>query len=210
MYETLPLDDPLWRDLKASPGGTGGFAAELLRQVYSDVDSEDSLTELQEQICHQNSFGEVAYAVVPHLVEIAKRSSHDRRVQCLVSIAYTLASALEYPDVVAPSPPRLRDAYERSKLEALQLATAELCSPLKDPAESAYLLQLVAAVQGHATIAKIILSWPTYFCPHCGEDICSEADEEYDASAGAHRGPQSPSGEEQRSVTGHRLWWRWW
>jgi hypothetical protein len=210
MPNVLPLDDPRWSELQASPGGSGETAAMLLRQLSGNGDAEDAWTELYQQICHQNSFGEVAYAVVPHLVEIAKHAGNKRRMECLGYIASVLASALWYPESVAPVPDDLRETFEVAKEEALRLAAAELAKPMADSVASLELLKLVAAFHGHATIAILIEAWPDYRCQVCGEEICAENDVNYDPGPSKGSARQAPSESSKEPEAKRRKWWRAW
>jgi hypothetical protein len=182
----LPLDSPRWQELEASPGGTGKLAAQLLLQIRADTDSEEftidhALQELIHQMCHQGSMGmgQVAYAAVPHLIDIAEGATEALRLNCLACVGAVIGSSVHLPDEISPSPDDLVETYEKAKQRALQLVTAELSHPIADPVTSLYLLQIVAALHGHVTISNLIQSWPDYTCPICDEDMCAKNDVNY-------------------------------
>jgi hypothetical protein len=183
--ETLPLNSPRWRELETSCGETGELTAQLLAQIRADKDSEeftvaDALKELFQQICHQGCVGQVAYAVVPHLIDIAERTTGAQRLDLLAWVGAVIGDSVSRPDEVPPVPDDLVETYDKAKQRALELATAELAHPIADPVISLYLLQIVAAYHRHTTIANLIQSWPGYTCPMCGEEWCATNDAYYD------------------------------
>jgi hypothetical protein len=65
----VPLDSPRWTKLQSSPGFNGELAARLLREIRAGTGG--NWPELYHQACHQFSIlGDLAYAVVPHVVDI--------------------------------------------------------------------------------------------------------------------------------------------
>ena len=66
----VPLDSPRWATLRSSPGFNGALAAQLLREIQAGTGAD--WAELYHQACHQFTLhGDLAYAVVPHVVDIA-------------------------------------------------------------------------------------------------------------------------------------------
>lgn len=88
----LALGAGRWSELRASPGGNGELARNLIREIragkYTDY------AELYQQACHQFSVGEVAFAVVPHVIEIAAGAPLRERLWPLI-IAGTVAASMK-------------------------------------------------------------------------------------------------------------------
>lgn len=169
----LPLNSPRWATLKASPGGSGALAAELLRAIRAGALSE--FGELYHQCCHQLTVGEVAYAVVPHVIDIARGLPARERLEPL-GIAGTVAACCRaFPSEVPPIPDDLRADYEASAQPALQLATTTLNEIGWRRGEVVELLAVVAACQGHCDLAIHLFlhggSDHDLHCPECGEYI---------------------------------------
>lgn len=170
----LPLDSSRWLTLRASPGGNGEFAARLLRELRDG--KEENWAELYEQTCHQFTLrGELAYAVVPHVVEIATHLPVHQQLWPLVIAGSVAACQMAFPSSSPPIPYDLTDDYAASAQVALQLATAALNVADWRRGEVAQLLGVVAALHGHCDLALHLLlhggSDGDLSCPECGEYI---------------------------------------
>jgi hypothetical protein len=204
----LDYDDQRWETLQASPGGTGELAARLLSQIRDGKGVDAAYAELYEQICHQGTVGEVAYAVVPHLIDIAKQSRPEQQYQPLAQIAAVLTCSVWFPDVCPAVPADLHGDYEEAKLQALRLAASRLQNHELDPVESLHMIQLVAIVHGQSTIAILIQRWPDYTCPSCDEVI--DFGDIDDAANGANDPAHSPEVSEVPPTARRKKWWRFW
>lgn len=151
----LSLDSPRWASLTASPGGTGELAARLLRAIRDGAGQKADWVELYHQACHQlDIHGDLAYAVVPHVVDIAGRLPVSDRVWPLVIAGTVAACRAAFPSRTPTIPNDLRTEYEASAEPALRMATAALVEPGWRRGEVVELLAVVAALQGHCA------TWP--------------------------------------------------
>lgn len=157
--------------LKASCGGKGELTVELLKQAKGgDLAAYD---ELNHQLCHQFSVGEVAYAAVPHLVELARIAEADVKVKPLAIVGAIAASRLVHKKTAPPLTDEWRDDYEKANEAALWLTAVALRERSSDPAESYELIATLAALQGHGDLAMFLFLGPhdDLSCPECGESI---------------------------------------
>jgi hypothetical protein len=67
----LALEDSRWKDL---PGNynDGSQTAALLRQAYAGIEFDTWFEDLAQELVHQYTVSEVAYAALPHLVQLAE------------------------------------------------------------------------------------------------------------------------------------------
>ena len=168
----IDLQSPEWHSILANPGGTGALTAQLLRQVIEgDLNAYD---ELYHQVCHQFTVGVVAYAAVPHLVQIARHADPQHRIRAL-SIVGTVAAALgAYPRSAALLPEQWRVEYLAANAEALVLAAESLRQSGLDMSDAQELIATVAALHGHTDLAMLLFlqgGSPEFSCPECGEPI---------------------------------------
>ncbi len=169
----LALDSPRWATLRGSSGLTSALAHRLLREIWDGTGSD--WAELYHQVCHQVSVGEVAYAVVPHLIEIAARLPIRERLWPLDIAGIVAACCAAFPSRTPPIPEDLRADYEAAARPALLMATAALNEKGWGRGEVVELLGVVAAFQGHCDLAIHLLlnadGHGDLNCPSCGEYI---------------------------------------
>ena len=169
----LPLDSPRWTTLNASPGGSGAQAARLLQAIRAGAICE--FGELYHQCCHQLTVGEVAYAVIPHVIDVARNLSVRERIAPLGIAGTVAACRMAFPSQAPPIPGDLRADFEGSSQSALQMATEALCERNWRRGEVVELLGVVAAYQGHCDLALHLFlhggSDHDLSCPECGEYI---------------------------------------
>lgn len=170
----VPLDSPRWTTLRSSPGFTGELAARLIREIRAGTGVD--WAELYHQACHQFTInGDLAYAVVPHVVDIAGRLPVRERLWPLL-IAGTVAACREaFPSSSPPVPDDLRADYEASAQPALQMATLALSETGWPRGEVLALIGVLAAFQGNCDLAMHLFlhggSDDDLHCPECGEYI---------------------------------------
>jgi len=161
----LPLDDPRWRELR------GGYrvpydASSALRRLER---GEEVWEELWRELHHQGAVGEASYAVVPHLVRIAKRlPARDRNL-------YALASTIEverHRKTNPPLPDWLAQAYRTAWQDLLELAIDDL-RHVEDALALRSILGAVASAKGSLKLGALI--------SRCDESEIDEILEEYDA-----------------------------
>ena len=167
----LALESDRWSQLNASSGiGNGNFAAELLRQIRAG--QTEPYDELGHQICHQMSVGEVAYAVVPHLVDLATNAAPANRLKPLSLVGYVIASRACLLSQAPEIPEGLLADYEAAVTHALPLALESLRKTSWSPYDANHLIATVSALHGRADVAmQLFLSSPDLTCPECGEYI---------------------------------------
>jgi hypothetical protein len=170
----VPLDSPRWATLRSSSGFNGELAARLLREIRAGT-GED-WAELYHQACHGfNIHGDLAYAVVPHVVDIASRLPVRERIWPLVIAGTVAACRMAFPSSSPPVPDDLRAEYEASAQPALQMATVALSETGWRRGAVVELLGVVAAFQGHCDLAMQLFlhggSDHDLSCPECGQYI---------------------------------------
>jgi hypothetical protein len=145
----------------------------------SSEDYVDCWQELYHHACHQFTLGEVAYGVVPHVVEIAGRLPMKDRVWPLAIVGTIVALHTCAPGD-PPIPDDLQADYEAAVKPALDLATAALRE--ESPEDVVGLLAAVAAFQGHCDLALYLFQQgdPSVQCPSCGHDISWREDADPD------------------------------
>lgn len=144
----LPLDSPRWSTLRSSCSARPGAA--LARELLESIVAGDleAFAELGHQTCHQGSVGEVAYAVVPHLVAVARAEpGSDRGGQALSLVGWIVASR-EIDAHADPCRSDLASSYASALPEALDLAASALRRSIADPGTCWSLIGTVAALQG--------------------------------------------------------------
>lgn len=166
----LSLESKRWTELKASPGGDGNLALRLLKQARGG--DAAAFDELLHQVCHQMTVGEVAYAIVPHLVELARHSVLSDRVHALTIVGWVVAAAQLN---MAPAVPADLDSdYRESQQPALILTLRALEDSSHDRNVVLDLLGVAAALKGNPHLAIHLLLHDgngDLSCPGCGEYI---------------------------------------
>ena len=165
----IDLESPQWKTAKASPGGNGALTADLLRQFRDGDDS--AFGELYQQVCHQNTVGEVAYLAAPQMVAIARNSLPHRRALMLGIVGSIVASMNSYPRSAAPIPDTLRAEFLASCEDARNLAGESLRQGGLAANDSFQIIGALAAFHGHYPLALLMNGGPQMSCPSCGEPI---------------------------------------
>ncbi len=168
----LDLNSPRWKQLKASPGGDGELAVALLRKVLNGDHS--AYDELYQQVCHQFSVGEVAYAVVPHLVDMAFSAPSELKISALNIVGAVAASRIAYRNSSARIPEDLEPEYIQANCKALEITAEALKKGRWKAQQSLELIATLTALHEHADLAlHLFLSGDSseMHCPNCGEYI---------------------------------------
>src|SRR5690349_17006490 len=99
----VPLGSPRLGALRTGPGFNGELAARLLREIRAGARAD--WPELYHQACHQFTIqGDLAYAVVPHVVDIADRLPIRDRLWPLIIAGTVAACRMAFPGT-SPSVP---------------------------------------------------------------------------------------------------------
>jgi hypothetical protein len=99
---------------------------------------------------------------------------------------------------------------EEAKRQALSLATSLLVNRELDPVQSLHLLQVVAIVHGHSTLAILIQRWPDYTCPSCDEIIDFGGIDDTTETEGADAPLHSTEVSDGAPTTHRKKWWQVW
>ena len=165
----LALDSPRWATIQASGGGTGALTASLLRQASTG--DEEAFGELYNQVCHQNTVGQVAYFAVPHLVQIAGEAKPQLRALMLSIVGSVVASRKCYPRSAAPLPAEAEPEFVQAIARARDLAARCLAEHEWSRDFSFDLIATLAALHDHADLNLFLQNGPDLSCPACGEPI---------------------------------------
>jgi hypothetical protein len=165
----LDLKSPAWATISASPGGNGVLTARLLGQLWDG--DESAWAELYQQVCHQNTVGEVAFVAAPHLVGIARNAKPRFRAILLGTIGSIVASGQCYGRGAAKLREEWKADFALACANARSLAAETLREPDLDPADSFELIATLAALHGHANLALLLQDGPRLSCPECGAPI---------------------------------------
>lgn len=161
----LELDDPRWKQLHGNYTN-GGHVAELLSEASKGTPSEDWYDDLFQELCHQYTVSEAAYAALPHLVDISSRLENvSKELLILAAACYTFAAQ----PGAAEMPAEFEAEWHAAARSAIPAAAKLLADPISDESELRYLLLSLASFNGKHDLAIAIESLDTLVeCPNCG------------------------------------------
>jgi hypothetical protein len=163
--KVLALDDPKWNDLQSNYG-TGSSVARLISRAVAGEALDDWYDDLFQELLHQYTLSQSAYAALPHLVEIA-RQRPETRMHLLVLIGACCAHSGD-PGLPA-LPAEFKEEWHSAIKEALTLITALLAEGQFTENEMRYLLASLAALHGHLQLSQIIEALDVEIeCSQCG------------------------------------------
>lgn len=161
----LTFDDARWGKLQ-STYGDGRRVSGLLSTAASGAPKENWYDDLFQELCHQYSVSEAAYAALPHLVALAAKPGIARN-DLLVLIGACFASA-QLPDA-PPIPVELQAEWDSAARQAIPLLGQALAEHGISESELRYLLFAIAALQGNPALAYFIEGFDSEIeCPNCG------------------------------------------
>lgn len=161
----LALNDGRWSELQ-STYGDGRRAARLLSIAAAGTPLDDWYDDLFQELCHQYTVSEAAYAAMPHLVVLAKQSETARK-HLLVLIGSCYASA-QLPNS-RPIPEDLAPGWHSAAKEAIPLVGNFLAEEEISETDLRYLLFSITALHGYRSLAYVIEGLDTEIeCPNCG------------------------------------------
>jgi hypothetical protein len=161
----LSLTDPTWSKLQ-STYGAGTRVADLLSLAASGAPFDRWYHQLFQELCHQYTVSEAAYAALPHLVKLAKDDAEARKH--LLVLAGSCYAFSQLPEA-SPIPADLEIEWDAAALDAVPLLTEVLSTEGLSESDLRYLLFSLAAVQGHHSLALAIESLDAEIeCPSCG------------------------------------------
>jgi hypothetical protein len=161
----LELNDPRWQQLHSNYTN-GAHVAELLTLAGSGTDVDRWYDDLFQELCHQYTVSEAAYAALPHLVEISSRLQNvSKELIVLAAACYTFATQ----PGAAEMPAEFETDWHTAARSAIPAAAKLLADPISDESDLRYLLFSLAAFNGKHDLAITIESLDTLLeCPNCG------------------------------------------
>ncbi len=171
----LPLSDPRWKSLTDS-WGRDDEVVDWLTAAYSSAEvdvSDEWFHDVMQHGIHQGAASEITYALLPHLVHLARRET-GRTALVLLCYAGVFASvAGTQPGVECPE--FLRADYVAAMEEAagqlLKLLPGLTAGPDRECAVGS-----IAALCGAADLGNLIYDLrKTKVCPHCKQPVSAFA-----------------------------------
>jgi hypothetical protein len=161
----LSLTDPQWGKLQ-STYGDGTQVAELLARAASGNPFDLWYDELFQELCHQYTVSEAAYAALPHLVALAQdRKEQRKHLLVLAGCCYAFA---QLPDTQSV-PPAWEEEWHAAARAAIPLVAEILSAQQPSESELRYLFLSLAAFHGHASLALSLEALDSEVeCPNCG------------------------------------------
>ena len=188
----LSLDDGRWSELQ-STYGDGRRVARLLSDAAAGTQKDEWYDDLFQELCHQYTVSEAAYAAMPHLVVLARQSEIARK-HLLVLIGACYASA-QMPNS-RPIPEDLAPEWHSAAKEAIPLVGNSLTEDGISETDLRYLLSSISALHGYPSLAYVIEGLDTEIeCPNCGALIDPISSSLSMGSSSEANGGSSKSGE---------------
>jgi hypothetical protein len=161
----LSLKNLKWNELQSNYG-TGSSVARLLSRAIAGDPLDDWYDDLFQELLHQYTLSQAAYAALPHLVEIARQRA-DTRMHMLILIG---ACCAHITDPGAPALPlEFKEEWHSAIQEALALIADLLAEGQFTENEMRYLLASLAALHGHSQLSQAIEALDVeVVCPQCG------------------------------------------
>ena len=161
----LSLTDPKWGELQ-STYGDGNRVAELLARADSGAPFDLWYDELFQELCHQYTVSEAAYAALPHLVTLAQdRKEQRKQLLILAGCCYAFA---QMPDT-QPVPAAWEEEWHAAARAAISLVAEILSAQQPSESDLRYLFLSLAAFSGHTLLALSLEALDAEVeCPNCG------------------------------------------
>ncbi len=161
----LSLTDPQWDRLHSTYGG-GTRVAELLVLAEGGLPLDRWYDDLFQELCHQYTLSEAAYAALPHLVTLARdREEARKHLLVLAGICY---AGSQLPDA-PPIPAGLEQEWHAAARDAIPLLAKVLAADQHSESDLRYLAMSLAAFNGHYSLALAIEALDSEIqCPNCG------------------------------------------
>ncbi|MFN2241856.1 MAG: hypothetical protein ACK2U2_06180 [Anaerolineae bacterium] len=161
----LSLTDPAWGELQ-STYGDGTHVAELLARAESGVPFDRWYDDLFQELCHQYTVSEAAYAALPHLVALARENGEARKhLLVLAGCCYAFA---QLPDTEL-MPAEWEPDWQAAARDAIPLIAEVLSAQQLAESDLRYLFVSLAAFHGHRSLALSLEALDAEVeCPNCG------------------------------------------
>jgi hypothetical protein len=159
----IELTDPKWSELSGNYSN-GVLVAGLIAKAQAGTPVDGWYDDLFQELCHQYTVSEAAYAAVPHLVKIAATPdapSMDLLIllgACYANSDSPIPTGLEEDwhvptRQVIPLPVEYEEDWHSTANEAITLLAQLLAEPHSED-ELRYLFASMAAFQGYQWLAK--------------------------------------------------------
>jgi hypothetical protein len=161
----LSLSDPRWSELQ-STYGSGTRVVDLLSRAEGGAPFDSWYHDLFQELCHQYTVSEAAYAAVPHLVNLARDDGEARKH--LLVLAGSCYAFSQLPEA-SPIPADLEAEWDAAAREAIPLLTEVLATDELSESDLRYLFLSLVAFQGHHSLALALEALDAESeCPNCG------------------------------------------
>ena len=165
----VPHDSPRWSELHCR-GGSAGNVGKTLRALSTSF-QRPVFNDLAAELCSEGTAWSAAFAAAPYVLEFARRTTGQDRVECLLFLGLVRISEVENEHAFA-CPPDLWESYRTAVADTVPLLLVELGHP-HEPTTLRYLLSALAAAKDDP-FAATILQYLDSGCPHCGENLLTE------------------------------------
>jgi hypothetical protein len=161
----LSLTDSQWGELQ-STYGDGIRVAKLLAHADSGIPFDRWYDELFQELCHQYTVSEAAYAALPHLVTLAQDNKEARKhLLVLAGCCYAFA---QLPDTL-PISAEWEEEWHAAAQDAIPLVAEILSAQQLSESDLHYLLLSLVAFHGHTSLARSLEALDAEVeCPNCG------------------------------------------
>ena len=151
----MPLDfgDPRWRKLQGSYGASDKVVGWLSEASASQSLSGERLGDLINEVAHQGDASPALYAVVPHLIELARSVEPDASLELLIHAGLLCANTGRTK--APPCPGFLELDYRKATRAGAELL-APLLPNLKAFDDFKYGVAALAGLVGHSGLARIL------------------------------------------------------
>lgn len=162
----LSLADPTWGELQ-STYGDGTRVAELLARAESGVPFDRWYDDLFQELCHQYTVSEAAYAALPHLVALARENREARKhLLVLAGCCYAFSQLQDTGSVPADE---WEPEWHAAARDAIPLVAEVLSAQQLTESDLRYLFLALAAFHGHRSLALSLEALDAEVeCPNCG------------------------------------------
>lgn len=159
----IELTDPKWSELEGNYGN-GAQVAELIAKAMAGAPVDEWYENLFQDLCHQETVSEAAYAAAPHLVKIAASPGAPRKDliillgACYANSSSPIPTKLE-EDWHVPArkaislPAEIEEEWRASAWQAIPLLAELLVEPQPE-VDLRYLFSCMAAFHGYQWLAK--------------------------------------------------------
>ncbi len=169
----LPLDSPRWRSFGTYFGSPEQVPQRLAswRQSIGSPAEESCWWDLSDQILHQGTITDAAFAAVPHVLKDLHLVEPRRRLEYLVGLSM-IESARQMDSGAPALAADLADAYHKAVAQARRFAV-ELLALEWPKIEFRYILSILAGLHGHGVLGDLIFNMDSLCgdCPKCGESV---------------------------------------